>query len=443
MIPRSRCRTLSKYRANRSDVGEFLDASDSKFDLPSNVRDALTTILIVHPIAAFLALVLFIMAAVSHFHSPGHSARYLMGVFLFSVLTFLVCLLAFLVDILLFVPHLAWASYLVVASTVMVGLSGLFICAMRRTLISRKDRKRRIGENAEMSGENYYNREAQKAAAASSRQPTMPSVTGANGTGDALPTFATFEDDKPSEEHIPLTQRSPSERSAQLARVGTGSPVNPLGEPVRANSIPLGSDQYGNPMGPSPNDYAALRRGQSSDTLNGGSRGGMSGPGYRGVRGSFNGGGYAGSGRGGYGQQGRGSYGPRGGYGAPRGGPVAMRGAPYQNYGGYDRRPSPVNAYGGYGQGSGDSYTANAYNPYTSDLPRAESPPAMTSQPGQAIEMDGTTTATALTTESTTQLGTIRDSDTDVAGMVGLQGGYNQRTTDSYMSDGSRYSNEE
>lgn len=398
-----------------------------------------------HPIAALFTLILFIMAAVAHLHSPAHSARYLMGVFLFSVVTFLVCLLAFLVDILLFVPHLGWASYLVVAGTVMVGLSGLFICAMRRTLISRKDRKRRIGENAEMSGENYYNREAQKDAIAGSRQPTMPTVTGANGNGDALPTFASFEDDKPNDERIPLTQRSPSERSAQLARVGTGSPVNTLGEPVRASSVPLGSDQYGNPMGPSPNDYAALRRGQSSEALNGGSRGAVGAPGYRGVRGSFNGGQYAGSGRGGYGQQGRGSYGPRGGYGAPRGGPVAMRGAPYQNYGGYDRRGSPVNAYGGYGQGSTDSYNmGNAYSSYTSEYPRAESPPTMTSQPGQAIEMDGTTTATALTTESNTQLGTIRDSDTDVAGMVGLQGaGYNRAPTDSYLSDGSRYSNDE
>lgn len=428
--------------ANQSTLGEFLDASGSEFDLPSNVRDALTTILIVHPIAALFTLVLFIMAAAAHFPSAGHSARYLMGVFLFSVLTFLVCLLAFLVDILLFVPHLAWASYLVVASTVMVGLSGLFICAMRRTLISRKDRKRRIGENAEMSGENYYNREAQKDAIAGSRQPTMPSVTGANGTGDALPTFASFEDEKP-DERIPLTQRSPSERSAHLARAGTGSPVNTLGEPVRASSVPLGSDQYGNPMGPSAHEYSALRRGQSSDALNGGSRGATGAPGYRGVRGSFNGGAaYAGAGRGGYGQQSRGAYGPRGGYGAPRGGPVAMRGAPYQNYGGYDRRGSPSNAYGGYGQGPTDPYnTANPYSSYTSEYPRAESPPSMTSQPGQAIEMDGTTTATAHPTESNAY---IRDSDTDVAGMVGLQGGgYNRAPTDSYLSDGSRYSNDE
>ena len=390
------------------------------------------------------------MAAAAHFDSPGHSARYLLGLFLFCVLTFLVCLLAFLVDILLFVPHLAWASYLVVAGTVMVGLSGLFICAMRRTLISRKDRKKRIDENAEMSGENYYNREAQKAAVANARQPTMPSLSsGANGNGDALPTFATFEDDKPNDDRMPLTRRSPSERSAHLARVGTGSPVNTYGEPVRANSIPLGSDQYGNPMGPSPSDYSALRRGQSSDALNGGSRGAAGAPGYRGVRGGYGGGGYAAGGRGGYGQQGRGAYGPRGGYGAPRGGPVATRGGPYQNHGGsYDRRPSPGNAYGGYGQGSGDSYSGgNTYNPYNTDYPRAESPPAMgsavSSQPGQAIEMDGTTTATAIPTGTTTQLGTIRDSDTDVAGMVGLQQGYNRGNTDSYLSDGSKYSNEE
>lgn len=446
----------SRRSANRLILDEFLDASDSKFDLPANVRNSLTTILIVHPVAAFLALVLFIMAAASHFHSPGNSVRYLLGVFIFSILTFLVCLLAFLVDILLFVPHLGWASYLVVAATVMVGLSSLFICAMRRTLISRKDRKNRIAENAEMSGENYYNREAQKSAIASSRQPTMPSVSGANG--DALPTFASFEDEKPNDENIPLTQRSPSERSAQLARVGTGSPVHALGEPVRSNSVPLGSDQYGNPMGPSPGDYAALRGGRSNDALDGARRGGMAGPGYRGVRGGY-GGGYGpgpgpGPGRGGYGSQGRGSYGPRGGpYGAPRG-PGSMRGGGYQNYGGsYDRRPSPANAYGGYGQGSSDSYTAanaapGGYGAYGSPYPRAESPPDMTStvssQPGQAIEMEGTTMATAIS-GPTTNYTAVRDSDSDVAGMVGLQQGYgaNRQPTDSYMSEGSKYSNDE
>lgn len=442
--------------ANQLDLGEFLKASESNFDLPSSVRDSLTTILIVHPIAALLTLGLVAMSVAAHFHSPGHSTKYLLIVFIYTVLTFLVCLLAFIVDILLFVPHLGWASYLVVAGTVMVALSSLFICVMRRTLISRKDRKKRIDENAEMSGENYYNREAQKSAIAMTRQPTMPSVTsGANGQGDSLPVFATFErggDEKPSEERIPLTQRSPSERSAHLARASTVSPVNPVyGEPVRSNTAP--QDTYGNPMGPSPDDYAALRRGPSVDNMGsrGRGRGGGPPPGYRGVRGSFNRGGYGGPPRGGYGPPGRGGYGSRGaGYGGPRGGPGGMmRGGrpPYQGYqngaGSYDRRPPQGNSYGGYGQGSNDPYSAavagNGYGGYGSDLPRAQSPPTMSavssSQPGMAVEMDGTPAA------STNPLGTIRDSDTDVEGMVGLQRGVQH--TDSYMSDGSKYSTDE
>lgn len=449
--------------ANQPDLGEFLKASDSNFDLPSSVRDSLTTILIVHPIAAFLTLGLFAMSVAAHFHAPGHSTKYHLIVFIFSVLDFLVCLLAFIVDVLLFVPHLGWASYLVIAGTVLVALSSLFVCVMRRTLISRKDRKKRIDENAEMSGENYYNREAQKSAIAMTRQPTMPSVTsGANGPGDSLPRFATFEsggDEKPSEERIPLTQRSPSERSAHLARANTVSPVNPVyGEPMRSNTAPS-QEQYGNPMGPSPDDYSALRRGPSVDNMGsrGRGRGGGPPPGYRGVRGSFNRGGYGGPGRGGYGPPGRGGYGPRGaGYGGPRGGPGGMmRGGgrpPYQGYqngaGSYDRRPPPGNGYGGYRQGSNDPYNAatapgNGYGAYGSavtDLPRAESPPTMSAvssaQPGMAVEIDGTPAG-----HSTNPLGTIRDSDTDVEGMVGLQRGVQH--TDSYMSDGSRYSTDE
>ena len=401
--------------------------------MSSSVRDSLTTILIVHPIAAFLILVLFIMASTAHLRAPGNSPRYLLVLFLVSVLAFLVCLLSFIVDMLLFLPHTGFASYLVVAATAMVGLSGLFICVMRRTLVSRKDRTNRIAENAEMSGENYYNREAQKSPG--SRQPAMPSVSGANGNGDSLPTFTSFEDDKP-DERIPLTHPSPSERSAQLARAGTGSPVNAFGEPVRSNSAgPLGSDQYGNPMGPPPGDYAS----------------------YRGIRGGYGGGGAhaAAPARGAYGQQARGSYGSRGGgYGGARGG-----GAAYQNQAGsYDRRPSPVNTYGGHGQhgqGSNDSYTTahtgntshayGAYGAYGSDYPRAESPPDIaSSQPGQAIEMQGTTTAITTPTP-TAHYGPIRDGDTDVAGMVGLQQGLggNRQPTESYLSDGSRYSHDE
>lgn len=132
-----------------------------------------------------------------------------------------------------------------------------------------------------------------------------------------------------------------------------------------------------------------------------------------------------------------------------RGGPA------YQNYqngaGSYDRRPSPSNSYGG-GGAYGYNNTANApppvngyggYGPGGSDLPRAESPPSLSNagpQRGPISEMDATAT-----NPSTTHLSTIRDSDTDIVGMVGLQsqGHPTDRTTDSYMSDGSKYSTDE
>lgn len=404
------------------------------------------------------------MAAAAHLHSASHSTRYLLGIFILILIDFLVCLLAFLVDVLVFIPHLAWGSYIVLAATIMVALSGIFACAMRRTLISRKARQNRVAQNAEMSGENYYNREAQKQALALARQPTMPILSGANGTGDALPAFASFEnqqkEDKVSDERIPLTQRSPTQPSPNP--MGSGSTSPPLGEPMRSNSVPpMQQDQYGNPMGPSPDDYA-LRRGPSFDQLSARGRGGMPPPGYRG-RGGYGRGGY-GPPRGGYGPPGRGGYGPPrgGGYGPPpRGGPGGMmRGGgrvPYQNMnngGPYDRRPSPADAYGPYGRGPNDQYgssttipSSTGYDSYNSDrntLPRAESPPPLPEGTGTPLaEMDASPAGP--TGNYAQPQAPIRDGDTDVAGMVGLQQARagSARPTDSYVSEGSKYSAEE
>lgn len=433
--------------------------------MPQSLRNSLTTILIVHPVAGFLTLASFILAAAAHLHSAAHSTRYLLALFIILFLNFLVCLLAFVVDALLFIPHLAWGSYIVLASTIMVALAGVFACAMRRTLISRKARKNRIAQNAEMSGENYYNREAQKQAVAVARQPAMPLLSGANGGGDALPAFASFEnqqkDDKASDDsRIPLTQRSPTQMSPNL--MGSGSTSPPLGEPMRSNSVPpMQQDQYGNPMGPSRDDYMALRRGPSTDQLNSRGRGGMPPQGYRGRGGGYGRGGYGPPPRGGYGPPGRGGYGPpRGGYGPPpRGGPM-MRGGgrpPYQNPnmsppgGPYDRRGSPADGYGGYARGPADQYSSNAsvssattydvYNSNRDTLPRAESPPPLPEGVGApVVEMDANPPS-----GGGGYGGAIRDSDTDVAGMIGLQQARSgsARPTDSYMSEGSKYSTEE
>lgn len=437
---------------------------------------------------------MFGMAIAAHFHAPSHSSRYLLVLFIFGIITFLVCLLSFLVDVLLFVPHMAWGSYIVCAATVLVAMSGLVSCAMRRTVVSRKARKKRIAENAEMSGENYYNRTAQQdpaAADVSILSPTVPVVSGANGPADnKLPTFATYEqkkDDRSSDERIPLTATSPSQRSPNGAFASTdGAYVN------ASDSTPsLPRDQYGNPIQTAPDAYGA-RRGPSADRMNSRGRGGPPPGGYRG-RGGYGRGGYGPSyntppgSRGGYGPPGRGGYGPppngRGGYGPPRGGygPNGVRGgrAPPPGYGnGYDRRPSAPDAYGNYGSARNESpgpqgapYAPNpsmpsvstgttgtgsyeAYNPdRASDLPRAESPPplpgmdnAALAPVGQAVEMDARTGSPAQPPQGFGQFpNQLRDSDADVAGMLALQQARtgSPRRHDTYMSEVSKYSQDE
>ena len=150
------------------------DASQT-FDLPSSVRKSLSAVLVLHPVAAFLTLVLFGLAVAAHLHSASHSSRYLLVLFIFTLITFVLCLVAFVVDVLLFIPHLSFGSYLVLTATIMLAISCVVTFAMRRTIVGRKARQKRIAENAEMSGENFYNREGQvKPAPTFSSQPSVP-----------------------------------------------------------------------------------------------------------------------------------------------------------------------------------------------------------------------------------------------------------------------------
>ena len=463
-----------------------LTTPDSKsFNLNSETRSTLSAILIVHPVAALITLVMFAMAMVAHFHSPSHSARYLLLLFVVGIVDFLLCLLCFLVDVLLFVPHMAWGSYIVLAATILVAISGLVSCAMRRTVVSRKARKKRIAENAEMSGENFYNRQAQEVVVAPvvPAQPTIPMLSGANGGADKLPEFAAFEkkDDRSSDERVPLTARSPSDRSNSNTYVNDTS-TSPMDSAPRRSlsNTPIAVDQYGNAL--PPQDAYGVRRGPSMERMNTRGPGGMGPPGgYRG-RGGYGGpgrGGYGGygtpppNGRG-YGPQGRGGYGPppgnRGGYGPPSRG--SMRGGRPPPPG-YDRRPSPGMNGMNYGPGpygvrqpspastaappymnnpsmpSVSSEGYNAYNPNTDNLPRAESPPPLLGvddrigSTGGAVEMDA---ASGMPQQpgGYGQYG-IRDSDADVAGMLAMQQARVSTTDrhDTYMSEASNYSQEE
>ena len=220
-------------------------------------------------------------------------------------------------------------------STILIVVSGIVTCAMRRTLVSRKARKKRIAENAEMNGDNYYNRQnAHKVDAPPplSQQPTAPMVDGAPGA-DKLPQFATFEDSKThrieEEDRIPLRSLSgttPSTVSGARTMISDDGTDRYGGGPsMRGGMGAMGAlrggrggrmyngprDEYGNPLPPPPafgsgtgsrsnSQDPQMRRQYSGETVDSqGSRG-----------------------------QGRGGYPPRG-YG--RGGPYSGRGGPGMN----------------------------------------------------------------------------------------------------------------
>lgn len=461
----------------------YTKTPEDDFQIDTKTRTTLSTLLIVHPVAALMVLIMFGMAVAAHFHKASHSSRYLLVVFIFGIITFLLCLLCFLVDVLIFVPHMAWGSYIVLAATILVFLSFIVSCAMRRTLVSRKARKKRIAENAEMSGENYYNREAQMAATtvvANPIQPTVPDMSGANN--DKLPTFASYEsrNDQSSDERIPLTATSPGARSGGNAPADQVSEMNGTtlySKPSQSSSTrSLPRDQYGNPIAP-PQDAYGVRRGPSQEHMRG--RGGPPGS-FRG-RGGYDRGGYGGrfgpppNGRGGYGPPGRGGYGPpgpgpnargggygpRGGYGnvPPRGGRQTPNG--YQGPRPNERGQSPANAYGNYGPTQGQyPQPGTAYDgpPLAEapsadrDLPRAESPPPLPADSadaygvGQAIEMNATMGSPAHPPQGYGQYGNqLRDSDADVAGMLALQQGRIApgHPHDTMMTEESKYSQDD
>lgn len=307
--------------------------ANADFNLPSSARNSLSSILIVHPVAAFLTLVCLIMAAASHFRSPSHSPRYLLALLILLLPTVLVSLLAFLVDILLFVPHLSWGGWIVLAATIIIVACGVVTCAMRRTLVSRKARKRRIAENAEMNGQNFYGRHNADTAAMLGKSPFAPSAeakTPFSYQTESAPTFARFEvtSQRNDNELRRLDSTTSSSNATRMADEGrynspSGRPGNPPGNVPR--------DAYGNQMtapGPYETDPRMVRshsdprlQNQYSDRL----------------QNQYSDGNLA-SRRGGYGSRGhgpppRGPPGPpmRGGYPPPRGAPRGRargRGAP-------------------------------------------------------------------------------------------------------------------
>jgi len=127
------------------------------FSLPSNARHSVSKLLIVHPISAGFSLILFLSSILLHWHGPSTSLRLLFFLLLWTIPSFLISLLSFLVDILLFVPHLDWGGWIVLAATVLIAVSGVLLCIMRRTVSSRRalQRKDTFGNDYQLQPLNY------------------------------------------------------------------------------------------------------------------------------------------------------------------------------------------------------------------------------------------------------------------------------------------------
>ncbi|CAZ83768.1 unnamed protein product [Tuber melanosporum] len=330
------------------DMGS-LSPANSDFSLPSNARNSLSNLLIVHPIAALFTLILLVLAVISHLHSPAHSPRYLLALLILSLPTFLLSLLAFLVDILIFLPHVQWGGWVVLGATILIAVAGVVMCGMRRTIVSKEARRKRIEDNAAMNGQEFYASQAlarERAAA-----PTQP---------DKAPEFATFEVNKtapgePEGERILLNPRSRTvsppipgtasdgsfTRSNTLTRepsdrsVGYGPPprgAGPLSRPMPPgqvrNQYSNGTLQIGTSGSPGPYGTPPPQRG-GYDRGYGGDVYGERGPPLGGFRGPTP----------------PGMYPPAGGLAPPpRRGPSPGQLGP---------RPAPGNAYGGGGPGYG------------------------------------------------------------------------------------------
>jgi hypothetical protein len=315
------------------------------------------------------------MAAASHLRSPSHSPRYLLALLILLLPTVLVSLLAFLVDILLFVPHLQWGGWIVLAATIILVSCGVVTCAMRRTLVSRKARKRRIAENAEMSGDDFYRRqnaETPPLTKADSPPPlsteTKAPLISDRPSIDSAPAFASFDSSNRGPEELrAISSRTPSNHTPPVA---ADNGLARYGPPGRGDITVYNGprDEYGNtppPAGPYGGDPRMMRapsdprlQNQYSDGSLGSRRGPSPGYGPSRGRGAYPlRGGLPRGGPNGGRPRGPPSSGRGGAMGAMRGGPPGMvtrgRGPPpgypprrdgppggYDQYGAIPRRPS-------------------------------------------------------------------------------------------------------
>jgi hypothetical protein len=296
-----------------------------------------------------MTLICTLLAAASHFRGPSHSPRFLLALLILTFPTLLITLLAFLVDILLFIPHMAWGGWIVLAATIIITACSVLTCAMRRTLVSRKARKRRIAENSDMNGDNFYAMKQPPSGVARAESP--PPMEHAQ----PKPAFATYDQTTArtsTDDRTPLNQKASSIQTSSDSGPSRSHPSD-VNHPANTNvsssaaapaivaAAAAASVSNGTPSGyrydpdPSSTDMTHPSERMRSDRGTPGEatrRDQM--PQYRGGRGSS-----------------RGAppyYGPgRGGMAPPqRGGPGMMRGGygpqqPYPGRGGYGPGPIP------------------------------------------------------------------------------------------------------
>ncbi|ODV89354.1 hypothetical protein CANCADRAFT_32643 [Tortispora caseinolytica NRRL Y-17796] len=211
-------------------IGYSIVGDGNDFSLPSNARHSLTNLLIVHPIALAFILVLMIMAIAVHFHSPSFSSAFMMSMIVLSIISIILTLLAFLVDLLIFIPHLSYGGWLVLAATILQLISFIFICAMRRSVVARKATERRIQDPHE--------------ALIASGGVFGPISGGTSrydgGVDDSLPEFAELEIYK-------TTTSSPEESLAQDPRSNGGSSSRDGRNYYAASESPSFGNQYDSP----------------------------------------------------------------------------------------------------------------------------------------------------------------------------------------------------
>lgn len=109
--------------------------------LPSIIRNSVSSILIIHPVAAFLILICLCLSASAHLDASFHSPHFILAQLMLLLVALLVTLVTFLVDVLLFVPYLQWGGWIVLVATIILVSCAALSCAMRRAIVSREIRE--------------------------------------------------------------------------------------------------------------------------------------------------------------------------------------------------------------------------------------------------------------------------------------------------------------